>query len=323
MSNLAKLISSGLDHLKHQLRNSERCLVFTKNTAGEMVVRAVHNFESACIWQSGFMHSIVLETAMKQKKGVIILDAKQDPKLKHASPKHRNEFRSALCVPLLDGSHNVIGLLYADSSSPGAFTHADLKQAERLGRDIGRQLGPALKQEEFESKSTTAGKPTSEERKSKLPYQVMIIPGALLAVGILWLLLGGILSPRGQATSKPTPKTTKEIDPVSVVSTFLYHIRMKDYSRAYRLMTKRLQSEMPLRVFQSQTSAYIGVPSHRYELEKRHASTGQQGKTMAIVYIDFVSKKGTVPEKRWTWTLVKAQKTWKIDKFDGGPFGRH
>jgi adenylate cyclase len=81
----------------------------------------------------------ILQDVYKNKKCLITADAFQDPVLGKAASIAANQFRAAMCVPLI--AHNKVhGVLHLDSPVIHAFTTKDMA----LCRAIGNQTAIAI-----------------------------------------------------------------------------------------------------------------------------------------------------------------------------------
>lgn len=81
----------------------------------------------------------ILQDVFKNKKCLITADALQDPVLGKAASIAANQFRAAMCVPLI--AHNKVhGVLHLDSPQIHAFTTKDMA----LCRAIGNQTAIAI-----------------------------------------------------------------------------------------------------------------------------------------------------------------------------------
>ncbi|MBI3927551.1 MAG: GAF domain-containing protein [Armatimonadetes bacterium] len=322
---VAQLIGSGLSYLKDQLRESQRAMVLARDPSGNMVVRAVHNVKPEQVGRSGTMSTVVAEEVKNRSKSALVLDASRDARFKDLDEEARKEFRSAICVPMIDGAHKLVGLLYADSAAKaGAFSHADVSQAEKFGREVGRQLGPALREEALRPPPA----PKAAGKKSGgLPLQ-FVVPVGLVVLGLLWAFIGMLFGGGNDVPPPPTSTATSSpaaTGPLNVAEDFLRHVRLKNYAQAHRLLSQRLQGEMGLEDFQRKISGYMNIQSNRYELQARRPLEGRLGDTVALIYVE-IRPEGASPtatpseEDRWTWTFVRDKGAWKVDRFNGGPF---
>ncbi len=125
---------------------AERLLIlFDPDESGQLTVQAAHGLNPEQFQVDAPVSLSLLERLRAQGTPWLSQDVQQEPELKDIASVLLSGIRSVLCVPLLDTSQKVRGLLYADHCSrPQAFSRGDLVRLTSYARDLERQVWPIV-----------------------------------------------------------------------------------------------------------------------------------------------------------------------------------
>ncbi|MBI3930019.1 MAG: GAF domain-containing protein [Armatimonadetes bacterium] len=195
------VLAEGLAFLKGRLRGGRALIALI--VRGELVIRATHTLDPEDEHQTSAPTEILAQ-ARQRGKPLLVLDTDKDSKF-----RADDECRAAICVPLLDGGHRVLGFLYAGDPTPGKFTYGELNEAASLGRHLGPRLQKTL--------ASDATRPAEASAPSRVRREVpgqLVAAAVVLGVGLLWGMLG-IACSGPQPSPRPTsvPPVTGSVRP--------------------------------------------------------------------------------------------------------------
>ncbi len=199
-------------------------------------------------------------------------------------------FRSVLCL-LLPGGKRV---LYLDGERPGMF---DPQGADQIESHVQSWVEEAPRP------------PEPRARPSRTPVNPRIIR-ALVGLSAVWLLVGLIFRPAGPAPARvaaPAPPPSAS----QTANEFIALVRLKQFTPARDLLSSRARLQLAPQAFEAAQMAYLEDADRRWDLQYRRA---EPQPSEGIVQV--VGPKGSEP---WSWTLVREEGRWRLDRFEGGP----
>jgi GAF domain-containing protein len=116
-----------------ELSETDRGVVLLRGDDGAMEIAARCNLTDPEIESAGFSGSVgAIERALSTARPVAVSDTLADPFLKERESVIGGGIRSLICVPLV-AAGRLIGMIYADSRTPGAsFDELDVQILESL-----------------------------------------------------------------------------------------------------------------------------------------------------------------------------------------------
>jgi hypothetical protein len=141
-----------------ELSEADRGVVLLQRSDGAMDVAARRNLADSALRASGFSGSVgAIERALSTARPVAVSDALLDPELRGRGSVISGGIRSLVCIPLV-AAGRLIGVIYADSSEPGAsFGELDVEILEALAAHAA--LAIALARADRELKGLAARLP--------------------------------------------------------------------------------------------------------------------------------------------------------------------
>jgi GAF domain len=243
-------------------------------------------------------------TCRKRQRTVLVHDAEKDSLLRNIE---KRTLRSALCVPVLDESKQLIGLLCLFSDKVEAFTNQDKFAWKREARNCAPLLQSKFRLEEK----------VRTEKKS--PYAYLYSPLTLITAAILGLgLFFWTLAPADKAPQPdPTAIPNSTYGPRSVGQTFMDHLQKEELTQAWQLLDPTLQNRWSEVDFVSQFESWSKADNHKAILEQRSISQLQRSddRAKAIFYATEVEG----DDGRWNWEFRESNGSWKLVWMEGGP----
>lgn len=325
MVNLAETVHEGLEALL-RLKDTQRALVATISN-GQLVVQSIHSLHPGEL-DAASPVTTVLAQVQKQAKGLLVLDAEQENVLFSSVPEERRkELRSAVCVPVLGESDRMLGILYADSRARvGNFSYGDLNQLQSTAQELAPRLAASL------AEVAAGTRPASEPVVGV--YHLRIFAG-LLAVAVLWFIIGAFRSSPPAQPPPPTPAAgVATAAPPYIVTSFLGMLSTGDVGHLDRVLSEDMRRRWPPDRLSAQLRSWLSDPSHRADLNYRvvRPGTGVAVGNTAKVIVD-TQEPTEYEEKRnrtrvrlsrarqlyWTFNLKKYGSSWLIDGMEGPP----
>lgn len=133
---LDELLPELLDQLAHVFRFDRGVILLADEPGAELRARAVRVQRGD--GEEGDSISIsrtILQRVLDRRKGVLTNDALQDARFAHARSVITQGIRSSMCVPLLDRSLEVMGVVHLDSQQAvNAYTQHDLAMLQGIAQ---------------------------------------------------------------------------------------------------------------------------------------------------------------------------------------------
>ncbi|MBI3926960.1 MAG: GAF domain-containing protein [Armatimonadetes bacterium] len=298
---MRSLVDDALNFLKaHQ---SERGLVLLKEPAsGNFVVRGVFGMAPDVLATQKPV-ALLLEKARHEGRACLVLDADQEPIFR--TMVELLDFRSALCIPMVRESGEVIGVLYGDSErAAGVYSHSSLHRGEELCGELAERWNG----------TPAAALPPPPPK----PPIAAVIAAVLALTAIGWGLARPASRPAPIPTAAPPLVTPQTARPETIAESFLREIRAHHFADAHRLLSFRLQEELPLSAFERRCVEWSQDDTNRWELQYRRVRVQESGDTFAR----FVVEPRQPDRAAWTWKLARQSDGWRIDEMPEGPFSR-
>ncbi|MGE0487700.1 MAG: GAF domain-containing protein [Vulcanimicrobiota bacterium] len=211
-------------------------------------------------------------------------------------------YASALAVPIIGRSGQLLGLLYADHRQAAAFNQAQLKAAEGLAEKAADQLerlAPEVTQ------ASTEGEPGQ-------PWPVI-----LLAVAAGLVMMAFLLSlprlPSQPASAGPVVGISSSH---RVAQAYLEHLRAQRWSEAYALLARSVQAELSAAEYRERLTHWTAQPRNRSQLSARQTTPGAEDEHYATVTL---APPPPGEGQTWQWHLTWQEDSWRIYSCQGGP----
>jgi hypothetical protein len=285
---LARLAQGFKRQLVRRWRRASVALVLMRDAPGApLVLRAAHGLGPE--GPDGAVQGL-LDRATREGRGVLILDARQDP----AVDEKPASWRSGLAAP--GGAQLVLCLL---AREPAGFGYADLAEVESLAAEMAAaDSGPA--------------RPAAERTLLVAAFSLALA----LAVAVVGVAAGAL-----RRTPPPPPRpsgnvtTLQTAPPEQVAYSFLRMMATREGAQAYQVLSVGLRKRMSQAEFQQRVTTFMSSQTHRWDLQFRTARLEEAGSRSARVAIEpRRDLRGT-----WRWQLVREEQGWKLDALEGGP----
>lgn len=276
---------------------AEGALVLLRTEGGELTVRKARGI----VPEDVPARTGIFDAVLQSRAAILVLDARQD----HRFQKLAGIGRSLLCAPIVDPAGEVLGLLYAESSQPGAFSHKNRADLQAFGKSLGAELPEAHAPE-------PAAAPVASEPG---PWRAgLALPVGLLVLALLWpFVVGGLTSEPDARPLAPTATPLPEPDPAITVRSFLLLVQFEKLEEAYRLLDPALQARLSPEAFRSEVSSWLHQEGNSSDLAYRTPVNEHQDKGTAVVRVE--ASGGSA----WTWHLTRVERDWLISECRGGP----
>ena len=286
---------------------------FSDSTVVRIFSRPTNTMPMREVWSSepgeavlGHDGERILGNCEKRLRSVLVHDATKDTALRGVAKHH---FKSCLCVPVIDDSKYLAGLIYLTSDSVGAFTTQDRFGVEHMARSAASGLSSIQRVSEV--------KPTEGETSYEFLYSPATLFGSLAFV---LLLLFWAIGPfdTGVATA-PNSSVSREMGfgPKQVAAEFAQHLRVGEFAQAWGLLDPELQERWPQSEFQSRLKEWSGSERNQKILLERKLAGLRFGESQAVAIFYGSSAEGDSGE--WSWTLRELDGDWRIVGIGGGP----
>ena len=242
----------------------------------------------------------VMGTCQKKGRTVLVADGEKDPLLRGVEKRY---FSSCMCVPILDDSRTLIGLLYLTSDKPKEFSVQGRFAAEGLAREVAEIL-----QEGTEVEGDTDPSPIGLFSS----HSVII---SLVSVIFVMLLLVFVASRGGGVQTEEL--TSDSSGAREAGRQFARYLRMGEFAPAWELLDPELQKSWSMASFRTQMEVWTSEENNqRILLEKKLSGLKfRDGTAHAIFYPTGIEGDTAV----WEWELKKVEDQWRLIKMDGGP----
>lgn len=249
---------------------------------------------------------VLVRSCLKRERSVLVHDSKVDPLIGSVEGA---DFRSALCVPLLDKVGNPMGVIYTDAEEVGSLGKQERLEMERLARTLSRRI-PKW------TKADIGPKKTEEEESRFNPKAVLLVACLLLFFCLAWVFAPATPGEKraAQATASPTPE--REKIPEDTVRAFATLIRLREYSQAYNLLSEQLQSRLTQEEFKSQVAGWMADETNRWRYQRREIRKAEVTGDLADVKMAPGPEDDSV--ELWTYGLRKENGEWRLLSFQGG-----
>ncbi len=229
----------------------------------------------------------VIKRCHAEQERVLILDTALDLQLRRQTGL---PFRSVLCLPL----PGVKRVLYLDGERPGMF---DSQGADQIEAHLQGWV------------EETPAPPRPRARPVRPPVNPRLIR-ALAGLAAVWLVAGMIFRPAGPSpapvASSPPPRSAAQ-----TADEFLALVRLKNFGPAHALLSSRVRGQLALAAFQAAQLDYLSDAERRWDLQYRRAEAGSGEGGIRVL-----GPRGSEP---WSWTLVREEGRWRLDRLEGGP----
>lgn len=242
----------------------------------------------------------VIGTCQKKGRPVLITDADKDPLLRGVEKRH---FSSCMCIPVLDDSRSMIGLLYLTSDKSKEFSVQGRFAAEGLAREVSEIL--------------QAGSEVDGETDPS-PIGLLSSPSVLISLAsviVVMLMLVFVASSGGG--QKGEEVTSDSSGAREAGRQFARYLRMGEFAPAWELLDPELQQSWSMASFRTQMEVWTSQEiNQRILLEKKLSGLKfRDGTAHAIFYPTGIEGDTDV----WEWELKKLDGQWRLIKMDGGP----
>lgn len=193
---VVKLLKSARGHLLEYSNCQGAMVMLREGPGGPMVVRTVRGVDPAELGRKCCTSHLI---AMVEKKGesVLVSDVRKDTRFQDK----RQDFRAALCVPVIDRNKETIGILFAlNRNQTNAFSGDEQSDAEQYAKTLARELERA-KWDDFREDDPPPKKAPAEPSDGLTLKS--LVPFILLAIVALGVMVIGIS--RGGDDSPPPP----------------------------------------------------------------------------------------------------------------------
>lgn len=310
-----KVVRQPVGKLRQDLADGTRLLVFYLEPFSEEL-RACWPLND--VPDLSDVASKVIGACAKRLRPVMIHDVKVDP-LTGGSGEAR--FSSALAVPLLDESNNMVGILYADHPEVGAFTKQHRLVMERLARSLTPKLpiwSPNPIKEMGEQEKTPA-----------FDYRWAAAAGLLVVFFLVFWTIS-----LGQKTAKPTPLATtqaiKDERPPATrtMASFISLLQLRQFEQAYKMVHPELQAALSEADFVQQTSQWFAHEGNVWGFNRREMRVDKESESQASFRLEPTKELGEEPSWQWEVSLYQPeaqgeetpQAEWRVNRLRGGPF---
>ncbi len=242
----------------------------------------------------------VVGTCQKKGRTVLVADAEKDPLLRGVE---KRSFASSLCVPVLDDSRSMIGLLYLTSDKQKEFSVQGRFAAEGLAREVSELLREGT---EIEGDTEAS------------PIGLLSSPSVLISLAsvIVVMLLLVFVASRGGG-KKIDVLTSDSAGAREAGRQFARYLRMGEFAPAWELLDPDLQKVWTMASFRNQMEVWTSQEKNqRILLEKKLSGLKfREGTAHAIFYPTGLEGDTDV----WEWELKKVDDNWRLIRMDGGP----
>lgn len=292
-------MTMGLANLKEAFGQADQIVILLKEPQG-MLARKLLDKTSP---PQGPAAGALLNHVEKGGKPHLVLDAG-----KSVFPDRNlianDEFLSAMCGTIEDGQRLRGLTLVLNRKQAGAFGYQHLEELQQLGLELGKELA------EFRT--------VGVERAPSAQPGILWGSIALVLLAATWAVAGSYLTP-GSAPPKPVATAVVKVPvqrPETAATSFLGMVKVKDFSGAHKILSKRLQQELSEDQLQAQLDRYLARTDNRKDLRSR---------TLNLQEVDAESCRVTLEtsdrdRKNWEWKLRKEDDNWRLDSL-GGAFG--
>lgn len=239
----------------------------------------------------------LLEWVGKHRHSHLVLDTRRDPLFSRPPG-----YASALAVPMLGRSGQLLGLLYADHRQPAAFNQAQLKAAEGLAEKAAAQL---------ERLEPVAVSTSLESEPGGRPWPVVAAVAAGLVMMAFLLSLPRLPSPSTVATPVVGISSSHR-----VAQDYLEHLRAGRWADAYALLARPVQAELSLAEYRERLIDWTAQPRNRTQLSARQTTPGAEEEHEARVTL---APPPPGEGQTWQWRLSWEEGSWRIYSCQGGP----
>jgi hypothetical protein len=310
-----KIVRQPVGKLRQDLANGTRLLVFYLEPFSE---------ELRACWPLNDVPDLsdvagkVIGACAKRLRPVMIHDVKVDP-LTGGSGEAR--FGSALVVPLLDESNNMVGILYADHPEVGAFTKQHRMVMERLARSLTPKL------------PIWSPNPVKEmAEQEKLPafdYRWAAAAGSLV---LFFWSFGPFLWARKPPSRRPLTSTQAVRDErppaTRTMASFIKLLQLRQFEQAYQMMHPELQALTSEADFVQQASQWFADEGNVWGFNRREMRLDKESESQASFRLEPTQELGEEASWRWAVSLYQPeaqgeetpQAEWRVNRLRGGPF---